>query len=152
MALDSLIKYESYNYQELLRFCRYIFEYGFICDNSGNITHEDILERHEKDNNNEIITSIITITEVISISIRENRDYEKAYSLILNLSKTYNYNEDFTRDVGLLHAQIRKNIKDFGLADSFVLMTAKKLNAKILTGDPHFKNFKEVILIWPYGG
>ena len=55
MALDSLIKYEFYNYQESLRFCRYIFEYGFICGNSGNITHEDILERHEKDNNSEIL-------------------------------------------------------------------------------------------------
>ena len=114
----------------------------FIGSNKGNKVKEII-----ENLNNEIITSIITITEVISISIRENRDYEKAYSLILNLSKTYNYNEDFTKDVGLLHAQIRKNIKDFGLADSFVLMTAKKLNAKILTGDPHFKNFKEVILI-----
>jgi len=31
--------------------------------------------------------------------------------------------------------------------DSFVVATAKKLNAKILTGDNDFKNFKEVIFI-----
>ena len=43
--------------------------------------------------------------------------------------------------------EIRKKIKDFGLADVFVLLTARKLNAKIITGDPHFKGFKEAILI-----
>ncbi len=29
----------------------------------------------------------------------------------------------------------------------FVVFTAKKLGAKILTGDPHFKGFKEAVMI-----
>ena len=48
---------------------------------------------------------------------------------------------------GLLHAEMRKRIKDFGLVDSFILLAARELNAKILTGDPHFKNMKEAIMI-----
>jgi hypothetical protein len=30
---------------------------------------------------------------------------------------------------------------------AFVLQTARKLGAKIITGDPHFKGFKEAVLI-----
>jgi predicted nucleic acid-binding protein len=42
---------------------------------------------------------------------------------------------------------LRKRIKDFGPADSFVLATAKVLKAKIVSGDEHFKNLKNVIFI-----
>jgi predicted nucleic acid-binding protein len=38
-------------------------------------------------------------------------------------------------------------MKDFGLADAYVLATARKLKSKILTGDPHFKGMKEAVLI-----
>ena len=51
MELDSLTRYELNNYRELLRFCRHIVGYGFVYHGSGNITHEDILERYEKSNN-----------------------------------------------------------------------------------------------------
>ena len=38
-------------------------------------------------------------------------------------------------------------MKDFGLADAYVLATAKMLKAKVLTGDAHFKNMKNLALI-----
>jgi len=42
---------------------------------------------------------------------------------------------------------MRKTAKDFGLADAYVLATARRLKSKILTGDPHFKSLKEAIMI-----
>lgn len=33
------------------------------------------------------------------------------------------------------------------MADAFVLLTARKLGAKVVTSDPHFKGFKEAVLI-----
>ena len=96
---------------------------------------------------NEIFTSIITIAEVSSIGVREKRDVELGNKSILSLSSIYFINLELAKEAGILHAEIRKKIKDFGLADVFVLLTARKLNAKILTGDPHFKRFKEAILI-----
>jgi predicted nucleic acid-binding protein len=42
---------------------------------------------------------------------------------------------------------MRKTLKDFGLADAYVLATARKLDAKVLTSDLHFKNVKGVVLI-----
>ena len=97
--------------------------------------------------NNEVFTSIITIAEVVSITKRENRDAEQKYLDMVNLSKIYGINLDLAKEAGILHAEVRKTIKDFGLADAIVLSTARKLGAKIVTGDPQFKGFKEAILI-----
>lgn len=96
---------------------------------------------------NEIFSSIITIAEVCGIFKRENRDAELAFQSIINLSNIFNINPELAKEAGILHAEIKKKIKDFGLADAFVLLTARKLGAKIVTGDPHFKGFKEAILI-----
>ena len=98
-------------------------------------------------NENEIFSSIITLAEVVSVTKRENRDAEEKYRDILNLSNIHFINLELAKEAGIFHAEIKKKIKDFGLADTFVLLTARKLNAKIVTGDPHFKGFKEAILI-----
>jgi predicted nucleic acid-binding protein len=42
---------------------------------------------------------------------------------------------------------MRKTLKDFGLADAYVLATARRLNAIILTGDLQFKNIKDAVMI-----
>ena len=102
-----------------------------------------ILESEE----DEILTSIITVAEVVSITKRENRDAEQKFNDMMNLSKIHFINPEFAKEAGILHAETRKKIRDFGLADAFVLLTARKLGAKIVTGDPHFKGFKEAILI-----
>lgn len=96
---------------------------------------------------NEIFVSIITIAEVSSVGVREKRDVELGNKVILSLSSVHFINLELAKEAGILHAEIRKKIKDFGLADAIVLLTARKLNAKVLTGDPHFKRFKEAILI-----
>jgi len=38
-------------------------------------------------------------------------------------------------------------MEDFGLADAFVLASARYKNVKVLTGDPHFKDFSESIML-----
>ena len=98
-------------------------------------------------NENEIFSSIITLAEVVSVTKRENRDAEEKYRDILNLSNIHFINPELAKETGILHAEIKKKIKDFGLADAFVLLTARKLGAKIVTGDPHFKGMKEAVLI-----
>ena len=97
--------------------------------------------------NNEFYITNITISEVISIAKRKNKDVDEIFKALTSLSQIFEGNSLFYKEVGILHAEIRKRIKDFGLSDTFVLATARKLNVKILTGDPHFKGLKESILI-----
>lgn len=104
---------------------------------------KDILESQ----NNEIFTSIITIAELASILKRDNSDVEIGCKIVNDLSKIYFTNLELAKEAGILHADIRKKIKDFGMVDCIILVTARKLDAKIITGDPHFKGLKEAILV-----
>ena len=63
MELDLLIKYEFNDYKNLLKICRYLLVYGFVYDDSDSITHEDILERCEKNNGHDIILGFFAPNE-----------------------------------------------------------------------------------------
>jgi predicted nucleic acid-binding protein len=96
---------------------------------------------------NEVYTCAISLAEVVSKVAREGRDVEAAYTLLLSNSQVVNINEELSKHAGVLHAEMRRTEKDFGLADAYVLATAKKLKSKVLTGDLHFKNVKEASLV-----
>lgn len=96
---------------------------------------------------NDIFTCVLNIAEVVSMTKRENKDSESAYEKICSLSHLYSIDEETSKEAGLVHAEMKKTIKDFGLIDAFVLAIARKLNAKIITGDEHFKKMKEAIFI-----
>jgi predicted nucleic acid-binding protein len=99
------------------------------------------------DDGSEIYTCAVTLAEVISKVAREGRDVEVAYSLLLSNSQIMDADEELSKNAGLLHAEVKQKEKNFGLADAYVLATAKKLKSKVLTGDAHFKNIKDAVLI-----
>jgi predicted nucleic acid-binding protein len=104
---------------------------------------KEILE----DDESELFTCAVTLAEVISKVVRERQDVEQAYTLLMGNSQIMNVNEELSKQAGLLHAEMRRTEKDFGLADAYVLATARKLKSKVLTGDVHFKNVKDAVLI-----
>ena len=95
----------------------------------------------------EICTCAMTIAEVVSKVARKGKDVQVAYDVLLSNSHIVNVDEELSLQAGLLHFEMRKTVKDFGLADAYVLATARKLKSKVLTGDAHFKNVKEAVLI-----
>jgi predicted nucleic acid-binding protein len=103
----------------------------------------DILE----DPTTDIYTCAITVAEIISKTARENRDVEAAYNMLLSNSQIIKLDEQISKQAGLFHSEMRQTSKDFGIADAFVLAAAKKVEAKIITGDPHFNGLKNVIMI-----
>ncbi|MGB9914157.1 MAG: PIN domain-containing protein [Candidatus Bathyarchaeales archaeon] len=102
-----------------------------------------------EEENNELYTSAVTLAEVISKIAREKQNVEAAYDIITSNSNIIDVNDQLSKETGILHAKMQKTKKDFGLADAYVLATATKIGAKIITGDPHFKNIKEAIIIQP---
>lgn len=94
----------------------------------------------------ELYTCAITVAEIISKAARENRDVEAAYDILLSNSQIIKLDEQISKQAGLLHFKMRQT-KDFDIADAFILATANKLKAKIITGDPHFKDTKNAIMI-----
>ena len=102
-----------------------------------------ILENQENDN----YTCAVTVAEIVSKFIRMNKDPNIALKAIRTLSKIINIDVDLSDSTGRVHAEMKRKIKDFGLSDAYILVVARKLNAKILTGDIHFKNLKEAVFL-----
>ncbi len=50
-------------------------------------------------------------------------------------------------EAGKTNVNIRTKAKDFGLADSIIMCTAKQIKGKVVTGDEHFRNLDETIFI-----
>ena len=115
----------------------------YLIGSEMGIKVNEILEQ----DNVEVYTCAVTVAEVISKVAREKQDVEKAYDLLLSNSQIVNADEGLSKNTGVLHAEMRQTEKDFGLADAYVLATARKLKSKVLTGDPHFKDLKEAVMI-----
>lgn len=88
---------------------------------------------------NEVLTFAITVAEVMSKIAREGFDFEAAYHILVSNSRIVNVDVDLSMEAGVIHSEMRKIKRDFGLADSYILATAREMKLKILTGDSHFK-------------
>jgi len=91
-------------------------------------------------------TSPIIIAEIYSKSIRTDgiEKAEERKDFILHRCVFVPADEEIALEAGKIHAQMKKKVRDFGLADAFILATANKKNTRILTGDPHFKGIENV--------
>ncbi len=95
----------------------------------------------------EIYTITLTIAEVISRIKRKNGNVDIAYEAINANTKVIWETAEVAKEAGVFHAQIREKIKDFGLVDALIYVNARKLGAKIVTGDEHFRTFKDVVFL-----
>ncbi len=100
-----------------------------------------------EDDANKIFTASTTIAEVVSKSIRENRDAGIALNYINNLSIVLSVTQEIGALAGRIHSKAKKKNKEFGMLDAFVVATARGISARILTGDEDFRNFKETLFI-----
>lgn len=46
-----------------------------------------------------------------------------------------------------LESKMKLKVKDFGMIDALILASARKRGLKILTGDKHFENFENVVML-----
>jgi len=52
-------------------------------------------------------------------------------------------------EAGSLNEDLKVKAKGWGLADSIVLCTARKLKGKVIAGDEHFRHLDDVVFIKP---
>lgn len=100
-----------------------------------------------EEENNEVYTCAVTVAEVISKTAREGRNFQAAYDILVSNSQVVNVDEEVSKEAGVLHSEMRKTRRDFGLADAYVLAVARRTGSKVLTGDPHFRGVKEAVLL-----
>jgi predicted nucleic acid-binding protein len=91
----------------------------------------------------QLITSVITIAELE----RHNTDnLAKMDAMLLEIQQRSRI-VPIDISIARLAGNIRSQMKAGGIADALIIATAMKNHAKILTGDPHFKNFPDVIFM-----
>ena len=120
--------------------------YAWIEYMEGSKLGEKVKEIIENPNNS-AYTNIITVAELSSQFKRKGFDGERMKRVIKSLSSFYEITFDFAEETGRLHAELKKVRKNISMADIFVLLTARKLNAKVVTGDEDFRGLKEVVMI-----
>ena len=126
---------------------------AFIVDAYAWVEYLDGSSRGEKvrdiveDEKNRVFTCAITIAEVVSKFIRREHDPRVAYDAMTSISIIVRIDEELSKLAGEKHAKSRKRVRDFGLADAYVLTCSDKLQAMILTGDMHFTGIPKTVFV-----
>ena len=95
----------------------------------------------------EVTTNIITVAELAAFFQNRGVSFDPIKKSLISLSSFGQVSFAFCQEAGKLHAEIRKEHKKISMADIFVLLTARKLSAKLLTKDSDFKGFKEAEIL-----
>lgn len=72
----------------------------------------------------------MTVAEVISKVAREGQNIEIIYDVLLNNSQVVNFDEEVSKEAGMLHAQIRKTEKALGLPMRVSLLLRENSNQR----------------------
>jgi len=97
--------------------------------------------------NEEVLTPSIVLLELSYRADQERWDFKKFFSFIKSNSKVIGLNEEFILSFGGIYNQMKKKIKNISMADVVILHTATMNDAKVLTGDEHFKKTEMAIML-----
>ena len=96
----------------------------------------------------EAATATITLAELKEKYTREGWPYfDDDLLFITSTTILVNLTKDIAVKTGDINAAMKARVKGWGIADSIILATAQTENAKVITGDKHFKGIKQVIPI-----
>ena len=97
-----------------------------------------------KDKKNKIYTTHLNIYEIF-YRVKEKSNDEEAREFVESVKKSADIIE-IDEEISLLAGDLHLTDK-LSVVDAFVYATAIKHGAQVLTGDPHFKNKKNVIYL-----
>ncbi len=94
-------------------------------------------------------TSPTVIAEVYSKSIRTDgpKKADERVNFILDRCVFVATDEKIAMTAGKIHGEMKPQIKEFGLADAFILASANSRGVKILTGDSHLKHLEDILFL-----
>jgi len=91
-------------------------------------------------------TSAICLAELSDWIEREKINRAKVMNEISFFSTVIDLDRETLELAGILKAEKRKTVKDFGLVDAIILATGKKYNLRVITTDRHFSGENSLLL------
>lgn len=126
---------------------KYVLDsYAIIEYLEGTNLGEKVRSVIEKDEN-EVLISSLSVSEILSKGLRQEKDVIQIRKILLSMGKIIDLNLEIAELGAEIHSKMKKEISDFGLVDALILATARKSNARLISGDKHFKNVKDVVYL-----
>jgi predicted nucleic acid-binding protein len=89
------------------------------------------------------VTPVIVVAELSEKHKRLGREFGPKYDFVKARTSIMPLEEELARAAGEVNFERKQRVKGWGMADSIVLVTARRSGARIVTGDPHFKDLVE---------
>jgi len=99
------------------------------------------------DDDLQLYTSPIVVAEIYSKSLRTDGKADERKDFIIKRCAVVALDVNIAVEAAKIHAQNRVKTSDFSLADAIILASARSRKIKVLTGDPHFTNFKDAVML-----
>ncbi len=99
------------------------------------------------DDDVQLYTSPIVIAEIYSKSLRTDGRADERKDFIMKRCATVVIDANIAVEAAKIHAENKALVPDFGLADAFILATARSRKIKVLTGDSHFKDCSDAVML-----
>lgn len=93
------------------------------------------------------ITPTVVIAELSHKYASLRQDFTPKLRFIVLNSRTATLDEETANLAGMINYERKTKIRTWGLVDSIILATARLQEANVVTGDEHFKDLKEAIMI-----
>ena len=93
-------------------------------------------------------TSAVSLAEMREKNLREKwRTFEEDVAFITSRTSVASVDRETALLAGELNHERKGTVKNWGMADSIILATARIASAKVVTGDRHFEGLSEAIIV-----
>ncbi len=93
-------------------------------------------------------TSTLTLAELREKYLREKwRSFQEDLEFMATRSLVMPVDRQIALLAGELSYARKRTVKDWGMADSVILATARNASAKVVTGDKHFEGLPDIIMV-----
>lgn len=93
-------------------------------------------------------TSALSLAEMKEKYLREKwQTFEEDIAFITSKTSVANVDRETALLASALNYERKAKVKNWGMADSIILATARVVSAKVVTGDRHFEGLPEVIIV-----
>jgi predicted nucleic acid-binding protein len=94
-----------------------------------------------------VVTPAVVVAELSEKYKRLNRDFGSKYDFLRSRTSIVSLEELLARVAGEINFERKKRVKGWGMPDSMILATARQSGSRIVTGDPHFRDLEETIML-----
>ncbi len=111
--------------------------------------HGEILKKLFENVNNKFVTMECCLAELRGYCLKQDLDFNQMYSIVKHNSIILPVLIYHWINAAKIRFETRKKIKNFGLIDSILLAKQEEIKCKLISGDYHFKNLKNIVYIGP---